>query len=222
MAYRHLFLTVLLLIVCAVLFKIEYLLPLVVILVFFFRGWAADRSALSRAWRVILADRERRLGVHHPDTLTARDELAYTYRWAQKAQKAIPLYQANLHDRKRTLGPNHPDTLITGCYLADAYMQTGQYEDAIPLYDAALSAWPDRPMRDNDPQMINQESGLQPSPSAAALAPEPPLELTVQDIRAARNAAQEAKRRKDDSDDTSFSCCCSTSASVLDSPDVLP
>jgi hypothetical protein len=68
-----------------------------------------------------LADRERILGVDHPDTLTARGNLAESYREAGRSGEAISLEQRVLADRERILGAEHPDTLAARDNLARSY-----------------------------------------------------------------------------------------------------
>jgi hypothetical protein len=59
----------------------------------------------------VTADRIRILGPEHPDTLTARANLAASYRQAGRAGEAVTLLEQVTADRIRILGPEHPDTL---------------------------------------------------------------------------------------------------------------
>ena len=78
------------------------------------------------------------LGPDHPDTLTTRNNLAYTYQDAGRLEEAITLYEQNLEDRTRILGPNHPDTLASRNNLAGAYQDAGRLGEAITLFEQTL------------------------------------------------------------------------------------
>ena len=62
--------------------------------------------------------RERVLGPEHPDTLTARANLAAWTGQAGDAAGARDQYAALLPVRERVLGPEHPDTLTARGNLA--------------------------------------------------------------------------------------------------------
>ena len=74
----------------------------------------------------------RQLGGDHPDTLTARNNLAYTYQAAGRLGEAIPLYEQTLADCVRLLGEDHPQTLGSRNNLAGAYQAAGRLGEAIP------------------------------------------------------------------------------------------
>lgn len=63
----------------------------------------------------------RALGAGHPDTLTARHNLAAVHRSAHRTQHAIDLFKSVLADHTRLLGPDHPDTGSSRENLAEAY-----------------------------------------------------------------------------------------------------
>ncbi|WP_326770959.1 tetratricopeptide repeat protein (plasmid) [Streptomyces sp. NBC_01591] len=65
----------------------------------------------STYWEHMVADCERLLGNEHPDTLTARANLATSYQQAGRTNDAINLLERVLADRERLLGSEHPDTL---------------------------------------------------------------------------------------------------------------
>ena len=79
------------------------------------------------------------LGADHPDTLTVRHNLAFTYREAGDLGRAIPLYEQALADRQRVLGADHPQTLNSRSNLAYAYQAAGDLGRAIPLHEQALA-----------------------------------------------------------------------------------
>jgi hypothetical protein len=63
---------------------------------------------------------ERLLGPDHPDTLTARGNLAASYREAGRADQAIAIEERVAADMERLLGPDHPHTLTAKANLAMA------------------------------------------------------------------------------------------------------
>ncbi|MFE2584564.1 FxSxx-COOH system tetratricopeptide repeat protein [Streptomyces sp. NPDC059378] len=86
-----------------------------------------------------LAAYTRLLGADHPNTLTARNNLADAYRSAGDLSQAITLHEQNLADRMRVLGADHPDTLSSRNNLAGAYQAAGDPERAITLYEPTLA-----------------------------------------------------------------------------------
>ncbi|MGB4318283.1 MAG: tetratricopeptide repeat protein, partial [Candidatus Microthrix parvicella] len=56
-------------------------------------------------------DSERLIGVDHPDTLTARANLAATYRQAVRTNDAITLLQEVVDRQDGVIGPDHPDAV---------------------------------------------------------------------------------------------------------------
>ncbi|GAA4904377.1 hypothetical protein HD597_003355 [Nonomuraea thailandensis] len=67
-----------------------------------------------------LSESVRDLGEDHPDTLLARDDLAYSYEYVGEWDRSIPLHERNLQARLRLLGPDHRDTVHSRRNLADA------------------------------------------------------------------------------------------------------
>jgi tetratricopeptide (TPR) repeat protein len=111
------------------------------------RGWAiwclndlGDSFAQAIEYgQDLVADYERVLGETHPDTLTARNNLALAYRDAGRLDEAIPLCERTLADRERVLDETHPDTLGSRNNLALAYRAAGRLDEAIPLLERALA-----------------------------------------------------------------------------------
>ncbi|MER7924881.1 tetratricopeptide repeat protein [Streptomyces sp. NPDC096057] len=68
----------------------------------------------------VLADYERILGDDHPDTLSARHNLANSYSDAGRVDDALNLRERVLADYERILGDDHPDTLTARHNLAHA------------------------------------------------------------------------------------------------------
>ena len=94
------------------------------------------QAALSLSDAVDLLDET--LGPDHPDTLTARDNLAHAYEFAGRLGEAIRLFERTLADRERVLGPDHPDTLTSRNNLAFAYRSAGRLDEAIDLFERNL------------------------------------------------------------------------------------
>ena len=83
----------------------------------------------------MLADRVRVLGMDHPDTLTARHNLADAHQAAGHLSEAISLFEEALAGRMRILGPIHSDTLVSRSHLAYAYLEAGRVDDATVVLD---------------------------------------------------------------------------------------
>ena len=79
------------------------------------------------------------LGPDHPDTLTARNNLALSHQEAGHVSTAIDMFEDVLADRTRVLGPNHPDTLTTRGNLAAAHQQAGHVSTAIDIHQDLLT-----------------------------------------------------------------------------------
>jgi GTPase SAR1 family protein len=67
-------------------------------------------QATGIAQRAVTAAK-RTLGAEHPETLTARGNLAFSYWSAGRTGEAIELQERVLDDRERILGAEHPDTV---------------------------------------------------------------------------------------------------------------
>jgi tetratricopeptide (TPR) repeat protein len=100
---------------------------------------AADLTRASDIGHRVLTDCIRVLGEESPDTLMARNNLAYAYRAAGRLAEAISLYEKNLAERVRVLGEDHPDTLLSRNNLAYAYLTAGRLGEAIPLLEQTLA-----------------------------------------------------------------------------------
>jgi Tetratricopeptide repeat len=66
--------------------------------------------AVPEQIRLLLALREKVLGVEHPDTLKTGFNLAACLRAEGKASEAKALPQRAADDARKSLGPEHPDT----------------------------------------------------------------------------------------------------------------
>jgi tetratricopeptide (TPR) repeat protein len=96
------------------------------------------RRSLDVAQRQ-LAVSERLLSPDHPNTLTARANLAFSYWLAGRTQEAIELEERVLADRERLLGSDHPATLTTRNNLASSYQSAGRTREAIDLKERVLA-----------------------------------------------------------------------------------
>ncbi len=111
------------------------------------RSWASwcltalgDSSAQAIEYGPnLIADSERVLGPDHPDTLTARSNLAIAYREAGRLDEAIPLLERSFADSERILGPDHSGTLAARSNLAGAYRVAGRLDEAIPLFERSFA-----------------------------------------------------------------------------------
>ncbi|MFD5142523.1 tetratricopeptide repeat protein [Streptomyces sp. NPDC058401] len=93
--------------------------------------------AIQAAERV-LTTRERVLGMDHPATLSARNNLAYVCKRAGDLGRAVPLYERTLQDCERVLGVDHPETLNFRNNLGSAYESAGDLGRAVALLELTL------------------------------------------------------------------------------------
>lgn len=111
------------------------------------RGWAIERmSQFGDSFSVVVEkaprlvdDCEQMLGPDHPETLRARNSLAYGYVEAGDLNRAIPLYERTAADRERVLGTDHRDTLSSQNNLVYAYHMDGRWAEVIPLYEQCVA-----------------------------------------------------------------------------------
>ncbi|MFI6645899.1 tetratricopeptide repeat protein [Streptomyces sp. NPDC050504] len=96
-------------------------------------------TAALAYWECQVAFAERLLGAGHPDTLTARANLATSYWTAGRTREAVQLLEQVLADSDRLLGPQHPDTLTARANLATSYWTAGRTGEAIALEEQVLA-----------------------------------------------------------------------------------
>ena len=101
-------------------------------------GYVAARDLCQ----MVVDARTRIPGSEHPDTLQARNDLAYWTGQAGDPAAARDLFTDLWPIRVRVLGPEHPDTLITGANLAswtqlagDAAAARDQLAQLLPVLD---------------------------------------------------------------------------------------
>ena len=114
-------------------------------------SWPASTRRRYRCTSAPWPTGKRAQGPDHPDTITARGNLASAYHSARKLAQAIPLYEENLADCERVFGPDHPDTLTSRSNLAHAYHTVGRYAEAQAMFertlaDAERALGPDHPL----------------------------------------------------------------------------
>ncbi|KAI9791856.1 MAG: hypothetical protein M1816_003401 [Peltula sp. TS41687] len=80
-----------------------------------------------------IADREQKLGLDHPDTLSSIRELATVYRAQKKWEASEELFVHVMETRKRILGEEHLDTLASMTGLAWDYRERGRSLEAQEL-----------------------------------------------------------------------------------------
>ncbi len=85
---------------------------------------------------VTLARKE--FGPDDPNTATALNNLATSYRSAGDFERAEPLYREALEIGSTTIGPAHPDYATRLNNLASLLFATGQWDKAEPLFREAL------------------------------------------------------------------------------------
>ncbi|MGW5353609.1 tetratricopeptide repeat protein [Streptomyces sp. NPDC004031] len=88
-------------------------------------GESGQVAAAATHFRNLTTTTSDRLGPDHPDTLSARHNLARWQGEAGDAAGAATAYAELLEDRLRVLGPDHPNTLSTRHNLAHWLGETG-------------------------------------------------------------------------------------------------
>src|SRR4029077_1426676 len=84
-----------------------------------------------------LDERQRLLGATHPDTVSARANLARAYREAGRGPGAGHLAERVLAESEQGRGARHPDTLAARGGLGEAYLEAGKSDQAIAAFQQA-------------------------------------------------------------------------------------
>ena len=101
--------------------------------------WRSDRSIQANAAKQRWDRPTQRCRPDHPDTITARGNLASAYHSARKLTMALPLYERTLADCERVPGADHPDTLASLGNLAHAYHTAGRLTEALTVFERTLA-----------------------------------------------------------------------------------
>jgi len=104
------------------------------------RACYADRNFTDarRFHTAALAIRQRKLGIHHPDTATSLNNLGAVALAEGDTVTALQLFQQALEIRERLLGPDHPYTAISLNNIAELHAAQGHDAEAIALHERAL------------------------------------------------------------------------------------
>ncbi len=97
-----------------------------------------DFADARRFHTAALAIRQRRLGIHHPDTATSYNNLGAVALAEGDITTALAMFQRALEIRERLLGPDHPYTAISLNNVAEIYAEQGRPAEAIALHERAL------------------------------------------------------------------------------------
>jgi tetratricopeptide (TPR) repeat protein len=87
----------------------------------------------------VVSERERVLGVDHPDTVTAQERLARELAGRGRYEEAVTLYRRVVSERERVLGVEHPDTSTARENLGVALASLGRYDEAVILFRRVVS-----------------------------------------------------------------------------------
>ncbi|MFD9285692.1 tetratricopeptide repeat protein [Streptomyces mirabilis] len=102
-------------------------------------GLTGQVTAARDYYRTLTDTTTHHLGSDHPNTLTARHNLAHWQGEAGDAQGAADAYTAVLADSIRMLGPDHPNTLVLRHNLARLRGEMGDIQGAADAYTAELA-----------------------------------------------------------------------------------
>ncbi|MFJ4601917.1 tetratricopeptide repeat protein [Streptomyces griseoluteus] len=98
-------------------------------------------------------------GPDHPDTLSARSNLAASYSDAGRIQEALDLGERVLADYERILGDDHPGTLDARNNLAASYRDAGRVQEALALRERVLADY-ERILGDDHPGTLTARNNL--------------------------------------------------------------
>ncbi len=79
------------------------------------------------------------LGKDHPDTISAKSNLAASYSALGRHQEALVLKEQVLAERRRILGPDHTATISAQSNLAVTYAALGRQEEALRMREQVLA-----------------------------------------------------------------------------------
>ncbi len=96
-------------------------------------------TAATTYWQRLAAESERLLGSEHPDTVSARLNLAASYWQSGRTQEAIGIEERVVADRERLLGSEHPDTARAWVNLAASYWQVGRVQEAMGIEERVVA-----------------------------------------------------------------------------------
>ncbi|MFF5768909.1 tetratricopeptide repeat protein [Streptomyces californicus] len=96
-------------------------------------------TAATTYWQRLAAESERLLGSEHPDTVSARVNLAASYWQSGRTQEAIGIEERVVADRERLLGSEHPDTVSARMNLAVSYEEVGRVQEAIGMGERVVA-----------------------------------------------------------------------------------
>ena len=120
-------------------------------------GASGSYAAALAVQRQVLHAREETLGAEHPDTLTARANLAYFTGEAGDAAGARDQFAALVPVRERVMGAEHPHTLTTRANLArwtgeagDAAGARDQFAALLPVRERVMGAEHPHTLTDRD------------------------------------------------------------------------
>ncbi|MFJ3795387.1 tetratricopeptide repeat protein [Streptomyces sp. NPDC090088] len=102
-------------------------------------GESGQFVAAADHFRALHEKAVRHLGVDHPDTLAARNNLASWQGEAGDAAGAAEAFAALVSDRRRVQGPDHPDTLAARHNLAHCKGEAGDAAGAADAFAALVS-----------------------------------------------------------------------------------
>jgi tetratricopeptide (TPR) repeat protein len=120
-------------------------------------GQSLNRAHVASAsvayWRDLAAACERILGPGHPDTLTAREQLATACLAAGRPEEALFCFQWVLTERIRLLGPDHPNVIGARRDVGHALVAAQQFGDAVTVLGRVVSDY-ERVCGDDQPETL--------------------------------------------------------------------
>ncbi|KAJ7915070.1 kinase-like domain-containing protein [Mycena leptocephala] len=106
-----------------------------------------------------MKQRQKELGVSHPETLKSMLDVVSTYSQIGLLDEAVALLAEVIQKQKETLGPSHQDTVGAMYNLASIYQQLGRLEEALTV-GSEVADIQRKALGDKDPNTLNALHGL--------------------------------------------------------------
>jgi tetratricopeptide (TPR) repeat protein len=97
-----------------------------------------EYDAAVRLGQTVLEERKAELGLEHPKTLAAMNDLAEAFRAQGNYEGAVRMHMATLDKRQLIFGPTHPLTLNSTSHAGEAMLMQNKLDDAVTLHTRVL------------------------------------------------------------------------------------
>jgi tetratricopeptide (TPR) repeat protein len=123
------------------------------------KDWLAEYQEAQYVLEGLLRVFQKVLGENHPNTLSAKHNLAYVLSQQGAYKEAQEMYEEVLTSEREMLRENHPNTLTTKHNLASVLSDQGAYKEAQEMYKEVLSSQ-QKVLGENHPNTLNAKHSL--------------------------------------------------------------